>query len=221
MRILDFSASLLGLLVFFPLLLFIALAVKLSSAGPVLYRGRRVGEAGRIFYLYKFRTMVVDADRRGPGVTGHNDRRVTRLGKLLRSTKVDELPQLLNVLKGDMSLVGPRPEDPRYVKAYTPEQRQVLRVKPGITSPATLAYRCEERLLSGLNSEATYRQEILPAKLEIELSYSMKRNAWTDLEVIYRTCGILLWEIITSAKRRSFPGAEPDEPVNAAPRRTG
>ena len=129
------------------------------------------------FRLYKFRRMVSDADKQGPGITATGDSRITRVGRFLRRTKIDELPQLINVLSGDMSLVGPRPEDPRYVTLYTPEQRRVLAVRPGITSAASLAYRHEEQLLAGADWETVYREEVLPAKLAIDLEYLCSSHA--------------------------------------------
>jgi lipopolysaccharide/colanic/teichoic acid biosynthesis glycosyltransferase len=187
----DVIASAAGLLVLSPLFIAISLAVKLNDGGPVFYRARRVGRGGRLFRLYKFRTMRVDADKKGPGITASGDTRITRIGRWLRRTKLDELPQLLNVLLGDMSLVGPRPEDPRYVALYTPEQRQVLSVRPGITSAASLAYRNEEQLLTGPNWETVYREEVMPAKLAIDLEYLSQRTLQTDIQLILRTIGAL------------------------------
>jgi lipopolysaccharide/colanic/teichoic acid biosynthesis glycosyltransferase len=191
MSALDISISLIGLILLSPVLLVVALVVKWSSPGPVLYRGRRVGKDGRLFDLYKFRTMVVDAAEIGPRITRIGDSRVTRAGRFLRLTKIDELPQLLNVLKGDMSLVGPRPEDPRYVKTYSQEQLQVLRVKPGMTSPATILHRYEEQMLTGPNWEETYRNEILPAKLRIELNYLSHRTLLQDVLILAQTVFVL------------------------------
>ena len=129
MRVLDLNISVLGLIFLSPLFLLLAMVIKLTSPGPIFYRARRVGKDGQLFYLYKFRSMRVDADKQGPGITAANDARITAVGRFLRRTKLDELPQLINVLKGEMSLVGPRPEDPRYVALYTLEQRQVLRAR--------------------------------------------------------------------------------------------
>jgi lipopolysaccharide/colanic/teichoic acid biosynthesis glycosyltransferase len=186
MRWLDVSLSALGLVVLAPVMLIVALAVKWGSPGPVLYRARRVGKDGRLFDVYKFRTMVADSGG-GPRVTRAGDPRVTPVGRLLRRTKLDELPQLFNTLRGDMSLVGPRPEDPVYVESYSPEQRQVLRVKPGLTSAATLRHRDEEGMLTGPDWEETYRSRILPAKLQIELEYLATRTVWQDVLVLART----------------------------------
>lgn len=187
MRLVEIILCSVGLLLLGPLFLIVAVLIKLESRGPVFYRAPRVGRDEKMFHLYKFRTMVADAARHGPGITTADDRRITRMGRLLRKTKIDELPQLLNVLKGDMSLVGPRPEDPRYVARYTPEQRQVLRVRPGITSPASLHYRNEAELLNGPNWEQTYIENILPHKLQIEREYLSYRTIWSDLGIILKT----------------------------------
>ncbi len=187
MRFIDLLASGLGIVLLSPLFLVIAAGIKLSAPGPVFYRATRVGRDGVPFRLYKFRSMVVGADTSGPGITAAGDRRITPVGQFLRKTKLDELPQLLNVLKGDMSLVGPRPEDPRYVALYTAEQRRVLAVRPGITSAASLAYRHEEQLLSGENWETTYRARVLPDKLAIDLAYLEQRTLFSDLKLIFRT----------------------------------
>lgn len=186
-RAVDLICAALGLVVLSPILLGVALAIKLSSPGPVFYRATRVGRGGTPFRLYKFRSMVVDADRRGPAITAGGDPRVTPIGRWLRRTKVDELPQLLNVLAGEMSLVGPRPEDPRYVALYDDDQRRILTVRPGITSAASLAYRHEEALLSGPDWERTYRTTIMPQKLAIDLAYVEKQSLWEDFRIILFT----------------------------------
>ena len=180
-------ASSLGLILLSPLFLIISVLIKLTSPGPVFFRGPRVGKKGQPFRLYKFRSMVPKADQNGPGITAVGDSRITLIGRILRHTKLDELPQLINVFRGDMSLVGPRPEDPRYVAIYTPEQRQVLRVRPGITSAASIAFQHEERMLSSSDWETVYRTKILPAKLAIDLDYLSHRTFWSDLGLIFRT----------------------------------
>ena len=185
MRLLDVSASAIALIVLAPLMALIAISIKSSSPGPVFYRGQRVGKDGRLFNLYKFRTMIVTTD--GPRITRRGDPRVTAIGRFLRRTKLDELPQLLNTLKGDMSLVGPRPEDPQYVRVYSAEQRRILRVKPGITSRATVMHRHEEDMLTGPDWEETYRTKVLPAKLEIELDYLSRRTFTQDLMILAHT----------------------------------
>jgi lipopolysaccharide/colanic/teichoic acid biosynthesis glycosyltransferase len=188
-RIVDILASAVGLLLLSPVFLVIGAAVKLGDGGPVLYRSKRVGIGGKLFSIYKFRSMLQGAERMGGGLTVRGDRRVTRAGRLLREYKLDELPQLLNVLKGDMSLVGARPEDPGFVARYTPEQQEILRYRPGITSPASLHYRNEEELLGGGNTETLYLEKILPHKLSMDLAYLTRRTVRSDLVVILRTIG--------------------------------
>ena len=187
MRFFDVIVSTLGLLGLGPLLVVVGIAVRLGSPGPVFYRARRVGRGGNAFRLLKFRTMVADADRRGPGITTAGDSRITRVGRFLRKTKIDELPQLINVWRGEMSLVGPRPEDPRYVALYSPEQRRVLEVRPGVTSPASLRYRHEEQLLSGPDWRRVYVEQVMPHKLQIELEYLARRTVWSDVGIILQT----------------------------------
>ncbi len=186
-RVFDILLSTILLIIVLPLFIIIAVAIKLDSPGPVFYRATRAGRGGVPFKLYKFRTMVVDADKRGPGVTVAGDSRVTRVGRVLRRTKLDELPQLINVLQGDMSLVGPRPEDLRYVAMYTPEQRMVLSVRPGITGAASVHYRNEEALLTGPDWESRYIQEIMPSKLEHDLAYVREANVLKDIIILGRT----------------------------------
>jgi len=185
--------SIISLVLLSPLFLLIALLIKLTSPGRILHRGTRVGLNGRLFELYKFRSMRAGAAHQGPGITAAGDPRITPLGAWLRRTKLDELPQLLNVLRGEMSLVGPRPEDPRYVAAYTADQRRVLSVRPGITSPASIRYRSEEQLLSGADWESHYLNTLLPHKLALELDYLSRRTLWSDLAFICQTAVAVLW----------------------------
>lgn len=191
-RTFDVVASAIGLVVLSPVLLTLALLVKLSSPGPVFYRAVRVGRFGVPFRLFKFRSMVVNADQIGPAVTGAGDPRVTPVGRFLRRTKLDELPQLINVLRGEMSLVGPRPEDPRYVAIYTDEQRKILNVRPGITSLASVRYRNEEAVLAGADWEQHYIEHVLPDKLAVDLEYARSATLWTDVRVIFGTLRSLL-----------------------------
>ncbi len=186
-RAFDIGASGAGLLILSPILLVLALAVRLTSPGPIFYRATRVGRFGRAFKLLKFRSMVINADQIGPAVTGARDPRVTAVGRLLRRTKFDELPQLWNVLIGEMSLVGPRPESPKYVALYTPEQRAVLTVRPGITSQASVTYRNEEALLTGDDPEGLYIREIMPAKLVIDLDYARDPSFGRDIRILWKT----------------------------------
>jgi len=185
-RVFDLVVSLLIVLIALPLWLAMAVAIKLDSAGPVFYRGPRVGKDGKLFHIYKFRTMVVDAPKREPGITHGNDPRITRVGRPLRKFKIDEMPQLINVLKGQMSIVGPRPEDPRYVAHYTPEQRRVLSVRPGMASPAFIKYRHEEELLAAVGDdwERVYLTQVLPDKLRMDLEYIQQQSFVFDLAVL-------------------------------------
>jgi lipopolysaccharide/colanic/teichoic acid biosynthesis glycosyltransferase len=191
-RIFDVVISALGLLSLLPLLLGIAVLIRLTSPGPILHRGTRVGKDGKTFCMYKFRSMAVNAAQLGPGITAAGDAHVTPVGRWLRQPKLDELPQLMNVLKGDMSLVGPRPEDPRYVALYTPEQRRVLSVRPGITSAASVRYRHEEAILQGPNWEEVYRTVVMPNKLRLDLEYLEDRTFLSDMKILWATCRVLL-----------------------------
>ncbi|MCC7208727.1 MAG: sugar transferase [Anaerolineae bacterium] len=186
-RAFDVLASAAGLIVLAPLLLAIAAAIKLGSPGPVFYHGVRVGKGGAPIRVRKFRSMVANAAQRGPGITAAGDPRITRVGRLLRRTKLDELPQLLNVLEGTMSIVGPRPEDPRYVALYTPDQRRALDVRPGITSPASVRFRNEEQALDRPDWETHYVQHVMPEKLAIDLEYVARASLLTDLGILART----------------------------------
>lgn len=186
-RLFDLGVAIVGLILLLPVFGVVAIAIQLDSPGSVFFRGKRVGKDGNIFYIYKFRTMVADAAQRGPSITASTDNRITRVGRFLRRTKIDELPQLLNVVKGEMSLVGPRPEDPAYVAHYTPEQRQVLSVLPGITSAASLAFRHEEQWLHGADWERIYLEEVMPRKLAIDLEYLQQRTFWSDVGLVVQT----------------------------------
>lgn len=190
-RLLDIVAASAALVVLAPLLALIALLVRAASPGPALHRAERAGRGGRPFRLLKFRSMVAGAARQGPGITRTGDPRITPLGRVLRRAKLDELPQLFNVLRGEMSLVGPRPEDPRYVALYTPEQRRVLAVRPGLTSPATIRFRAEEALLAGDDWEAQYVSAVMPQKLALDLDYLARRTFWSDLRLLLRTVAVL------------------------------
>ncbi len=186
-RALDCMAALLGLVLLWPFFLLVAAAIRLDSPGPVLYRATRIGKDGQPFTMWKFRTMTAGADCRGPAVTAGGDHRITHVGRWLRRSKIDELPQLLNVLRGEMSLVGPRPEDPRYVALYTPAQRAVLAMRPGITSLAAVKYRHEEKVLADApDLEAAYR-ELMQEKLALDLEYVRRRSFWLDLRLIWAT----------------------------------
>jgi lipopolysaccharide/colanic/teichoic acid biosynthesis glycosyltransferase len=191
-RVFDVAVAAVGLVVISPLLLAAAIAVKAGSPGPVLYRGVRVGRNGDVFHIYKFRTMRAGADRQGPPLTSANDARVTVVGRLLRRTKFDETPQLVNVLRGEMSLVGPRPEHPDFVEHYSAEQRQVLAVRPGITGPTALAFLREEEMLSGGDPVATYVNSIMPRKLAMDLEYVRTATFAGDLKIMAATVARVL-----------------------------
>lgn len=186
-RLLDVIGAGLGLFVLAPLLILISAAVKLQDGGPVFYRARRVGLRGSILHVMKFRTMVPHADKLGGAITVGGDSRVTSIGRVLRRFKLDELPQLWNVVVGDMSLVGPRPEDPRYVALYQPGQRKILNHKPGITSPASLRYSNEEAVLSGPQWERHYLESVMPEKLAVDIDYFTRRTLGSDILLILRT----------------------------------
>jgi lipopolysaccharide/colanic/teichoic acid biosynthesis glycosyltransferase len=187
-RALDLLLSAAGLLVLSPLFLLVGLAVRLSSSGPVIFRSRRVGRNGHEFDLLKFRTMTKDAPQNGPAITFGRDPRITPFGAFLRGSKIDELPQLLNVVAGQMSLVGPRPEVPQYVRLYTSEQRAVLNLMPGITDPASVKYARESELLGEAEDpEAHYVRHVMPDKIRLNLDYAARANVWTDFLLILKT----------------------------------
>jgi lipopolysaccharide/colanic/teichoic acid biosynthesis glycosyltransferase len=193
-RGLDLFVAAAALMLSAPLLALVALCIRLDSPGPVLFRQERVGLGGQVFRIRKFRTMVIDAPARGPGITVGADPRVTRVGRVLRRSKLDELPQLLDVLAGHMSLVGPRPELPGYVALYPPELRAlVLGVRPGITDPASLKYADEATLLAAAaDPEREYREVLLPAKLRESADYIRGATLASDLWVLARTAALLL-----------------------------
>ena len=187
-RLFDILASGIGIIILSPVLLIIALRIKTGSDGPVFFKQVRVGKDGKEFEILKFRTMVVDAEKMGRQITVGADNRITKVGGFLRKYKLDELPQLFNAFKGDMSLVGPRPEVPRYVKLYTEEQRKVLNVKPGITDLASIRYRDENELLGQAeNPDEFYINTIMPDKLALNLEYINKSNVFYDIYIIIET----------------------------------
>ncbi|CCY36112.1 putative glycosyl transferase [Alistipes sp. CAG:831] len=187
-RLFDITASGLGLLVLSPLFLVLALWIKLDSPGPVFYRQVRVGRGNKDFRLFKFRSMRVGSDKKGLITVGGHDPRVTRSGYYIRKYKLDELPQLINVFIGDMSLVGPRPEVRKYVDLYTPEQLRVLDVRPGITDMASIRYRNENELLEqAADPEQYYRDVVMQDKLRINLEYVADHSFVKDLKIIFMT----------------------------------
>jgi lipopolysaccharide/colanic/teichoic acid biosynthesis glycosyltransferase len=188
-RLFDIFFASIGLAVSAPAFAVIALLVKLGSKGPVFFRQTRVGRYGRPFRIFKFRTMCVDAEAKGAEITVGDDKRITRAGRVLRKYKLDELPQLINVLKGEMSMVGPRPEVPRYVEHYPPKVRNtVLSVPPGITDYASIEFKDESSILgASRNPEAEYVKRVLPIKLKYYERYVSERSVWVDLKLVLAT----------------------------------
>ena len=193
-RVFDWLASAFALLLLIPLFLVLGLFVKLDSPGPVFFRQERVGKGGKLFRIHKFRTMVIGAERLGLQITVGADPRVTRVGRWLRKYKLDELPQLIDVWKGDMSLVGPRPEVPRYVAAYPNDIRAiVLSVRPGITDKASIEFKDENQILGrAANPDFAYVSEILPVKLRYNLDYVNSRTFIGDIKLMFLTLKALL-----------------------------
>jgi len=190
-RVMDLALGSFGLLVSLPILVAIRLWMLASGdRGPFLFRARRVGEGGRLMTVLKIRTMTPDAP--GSAITTAGDRRVTPVGRTLRRYRLDELPQLINVVRGEMSLVGPRPEDPAYVDFSNPDHRRVFAARPGITGLAQLAFHDEAKLLSGADAERRYRDEILPAKVRLDLEYLDRRTTLLDARILVRTIGTVL-----------------------------
>lgn len=193
-RIFDITASFIGLVVLSPLFLAIAILIKLDSKGPVFYRGGRVGRFGKPFRIYKFRTMVVNAESLGGPSTAADDLRLTKIAGFLKKYQLDELPQLINVLKGEMSLVGPRPEVQIYVNMFSKEEEAILSVHPGMTDYASLWDFHEGELLQGsTDPEKTYMEEIRPEKIRLQLKYVNEHSFWIDFKIILTT----LWKIFS------------------------
>lgn len=209
-RLFDVVFAALALLLLGPVLLAVALWVLFDSPGPVFFRQQRVGRGGQLFGIYKFRTMRVGAEAAGPQITVGHDARITRAGAWLRRSKLDELPQFFNVLRGDMSVVGPRPEVPRYVALYPADVRDtVLSVRPGITDLASIAFRDESVLLANSpDPERTYTEQILPTKLRYAQHYVRQRSLWLDLRIIVWTVlAVLGWRIKPALETN--PAAKP------------
>jgi len=187
-RIFDIIASFCGIIITGIFLVIIAFIIKFTSSGPIFFKQSRVGKDGKLFLIFKFRTMIVNAESLGKQITIGKDNRITKVGHFLRKYKIDELPQLFNVFIGDMSLVGPRPEVPKYVELYTEKQRRVLKVKPGITDLASIRYRNENELLGKSdNPEELYINTIMPDKLNLNLQYIDKSNIFFDIYIIIKT----------------------------------
>ena len=191
-RLFDLFFSFVGISLFLPVGALIALIIKIEDGGPIFYVQERVGQGARDFKMIKFRTMIRDADKIGSAITIGNDSRITRVGRCLRRFKLDEFPQLFNVLKGEMSFVGPRPEVPKYVALYNDTEREVLNLVPGITDPASIIYRNENEILGKFGDpEKHYVEKIMPDKIRINLEYAKKANVLSDIFVILQTIGLL------------------------------
>ncbi len=187
-RIFDFTLSLFGLIILSPLFILISIAVLLDSKGKIFYRQIRVGKNNKDFYMYKFRTMISGSDKKGLLTIGEKDNRITRIGVLLRKYKMDELPQLINVLIGDMSVVGPRPEVRKYVDLYNEEQLKIFNVKPGITDYSSIEFIDESKLLAEFSDpEDIYIREIMPAKLKLNLKYINQMSLKEDIKILTQT----------------------------------
>ena len=192
-RLFDIVVSAVGLALLSPVLLLIAWRIKSKDGGPVYYRGERVGLHGKIFHIFKFRTMVVDAEKMGALSTSDDDQRITRIGKILRKYKLDELPQLINVLIGDMSLVGPRPEVKKFTDLYTEEETVILNVRPGITDWASIWNPDEGALLAGsTDPDRDYVEKIRPEKIRLQLKYVREQSLLTDIRIIFLTLKTIL-----------------------------
>lgn len=192
-RLFDILASSIGLLILLPLFIIIGLAIVIDSRGGVFYCQKRVGKNNKDFRLFKFRSMATNSDKKGLLTVGFNDSRITKVGYFIRKYKFDELPQLINVFIGDMSLVGPRPEVRKYVNLYTPEQLEVLNVRPGITDYASIEYSNENEILAGTeNPEKIYVEEIMPAKLKLNKKYMAEVGVVTDIRLIFKTISKVL-----------------------------
>lgn len=186
-RIFDLLSALIVIIVFSPLLILLSVWIAFDSKGGVFYKQERVGKNGKLFNLLKFRSMRPNADRAGQLTVG-DDNRVTKVGRFIRKYKLDELPQLFNIVKGEMSVVGPRPEVPKYVDMYSEEQKKVLLALPGLTDFAAIEYLDEQKILGAAdNPEKIYIEEVMPAKLELNLKYIKERNFWLDIGLIFKT----------------------------------
>ena len=212
-RVFDFFSSLISLIVLSPLLAVIAIRIIKDSAGPIFFRGTRTGRFGKPFRIYKFRTMVINAEKLGGPSTSDNDPRITRVGGFLRKYKLDELPQLINILKGEMSLVGPRPEVPQYVALFSEEEKVILTVRPGITDWASIWNSDEGAALAGSpDPEKTYLEEIRPEKIRLQIAYVRSPSFWTDIRILVETFRVLLR---SRSPFQNPPGKKEAESLNA------
>ncbi|MCH8741631.1 sugar transferase [Patescibacteria group bacterium] len=186
-RLFDITFSFFGLIFFLPVILISAFLIKIDSKGPVLYRPLRIGKDEKKFRVFKFRTMVENAEKLGGPSTGFEDKRLTKIGKFLRRYKIDETPQFINVLRGEMSIVGPRPQVEEYTSKYTGEQKLILSIKPGLTDYASIEFMNLDKILGDENVDEKYRTKIEPRKNELRLKYAKEHSFWIDIKIIFRT----------------------------------
>lgn len=205
-RFFDILFSFIGLLLLQPLFIVIAIMIKVDSTGPVFFRQGRVGKNFRRFIIYKFRTMVEDAEKKGLRITSGGDSRITRVGRILRRFKIDELPQLFNVLKGDMSLVGPRPEVIKYVEWYKADYERILSIRPGITDISSMTFRNEESILQGVDDpEHYYVHVLLPEKMRLAREYIQNVSFFYDVKLIFKTLYRVIFQLKYSQKQVLSP----------------
>lgn len=200
-RILDFIFASLGLILLSPFLVIISLLIKLDSKGPVFYRGERVGRFGKIFKIFKFRTMVLNAEKMGTIHASRTDPRITKIGKFLRRYKIDELPQLINILKGEMSFVGPRPQVKYYVDLYDEEERISLTVRPGMTDYATIRFINQEDIVDEKNVDKSYQEKIEPEKNKLRVEYAKNNSLFIDAKIIFQTILAVVKRIILNKEK--------------------
>ncbi len=192
-RLFDLVFGIIGMIVLLPFMLIIAISIKLDSKGPIVYKQKRITQYGRVFEIYKFRTMVINADKLGSLVTKENDPRITKVGKFLRKYRLDETSQIFNIIKGDLSFVGTRPEVQRYVDAYTNEMYATLLLPAGVTSLASIEFKDEDALLADSSDvDKTYIEEVLPLKMKINLEYLTNFNIFSDIKIIFKTLLIFI-----------------------------
>jgi lipopolysaccharide/colanic/teichoic acid biosynthesis glycosyltransferase len=209
-RVIDVLFAFCALIVFSPLMIAIAFLIKREDGGPVFYRGRRVGRGGAPFRMFKFRSMVLNAERLGGTATSDDDDRITRAGKLLRKYKLDELPQLINIVVGDMNLVGPRPEVQKYVDMYTDLEREILTARPGITDWASIWNSDEGAVLAGSpDPERAYEELLRPTKLKLQMLYVRNRTLWTDLKILFYTARKLVDKRFVPAELAAYSQPSP------------
>ncbi len=200
-RLLDLLLASIGLIFLWPVLLIIAILVKCESTGPVFYRGVRTGRFGKPFRIFKFRSMVVDAEKVGGSTTKDKDPRITKIGGFLRKYKLDELPQLLNVLVGEMSFIGPRPEVAEYTDLYSEEEKAILSVRPGITDYSSMKFNDLQAYVGDGDADEVFRREILPQKNALRLKYVRDCSFWVDLKILLQTIGIVFLKPFSRRKQ--------------------